>query len=131
MLDNQARKTLITPPHWLIITLTRDYLMIKVIINQCGGVRGLLAAVQDATSQLAVKGSAMSGEPVTKIHILGALAVLLYAVSDKGGDKGGVIISENRMNEESRSHVENDKACERASNFSKVLGIKQEGLKKY
>ena len=46
-----------------------------------GGVRGLLAAVQDATSQLAVKASAMSGKPVSKIHILGALAVLLYAVS--------------------------------------------------
>ena len=48
-------------------------------------------------------------------------------------DKGGatVIISENRMNEESRSHVENDKAYERASNFSNVVGIKQEGLRKY
>jgi hypothetical protein len=48
-------------------------------------------------------------------------------------DKGGatVVISENRMNEESRSHVENDKAYELASNFSNVLGIKQEGLRKY
>jgi hypothetical protein len=35
------------------------------------------------------------------------------------------------MDEESRSHVENDKTYEIASNFSNVLGIKQEGLRKY
>ena len=48
-------------------------------------------------------------------------------------DKGGatVVISESRMNEESRSHVENDKAYELASNFSNVLGLKPEGLRKY
>jgi hypothetical protein len=48
-------------------------------------------------------------------------------------DKGGatVVISESRMNEESRSHVENDKAYEKASNFGNILGRKPEGLRKY
>ena len=47
-------------------------------------------------------------------------------------DKGGatVVISESRMNEESRRHVENDKAYEKASNFGNVLGKKPEGLRK-
>ena len=49
--------------------------------------------------------------------------------ADKGGST--VVISESRMNEESRSHVENDKAYERASNFSNVLGRRPEGLRKY
>ncbi len=49
--------------------------------------------------------------------------------ADKGGST--VVISESRMNEESRSHVENDKAYELSSNFSNVLGIKPEGLRKY
>ncbi len=48
-------------------------------------------------------------------------------------DKGGatVVISESRMNEESRNHVENDKAYEKASNFGNILGKKPEGLRKY
>ena len=48
-------------------------------------------------------------------------------------DKGGatVVISESKMNEESRGHVENDKAYEKASNFGNVLGKKPEGLRKY
>ena len=48
-------------------------------------------------------------------------------------DKGGatVVISESRMNEESRSHVENDKAYEKASTFGNILGKKPEGLRKY
>jgi len=39
--------------------------------------------------------------------------------------------SESRMNEESRNHVENDKAYEKASNFGNILGKKPEGLRKY
>ena len=72
---------------WILVGLIATLIALAFVTHRSsfeargGGVRGLLAAVQDATSQLALKASAMSGKPVTKIHILGALAFLLYAVS--------------------------------------------------
>jgi hypothetical protein len=43
-------------------------------------------------------------------------------------NKGGaiVVISEDRMNAESRAHVENDNAYELGTNFSNTLGAKLE-----
>jgi hypothetical protein len=52
-----------------------------------------------------------------------------FRLEYKGGST--VVISESRMNEESRSHVEIDKAYEKASNFAELLGKKLEGLRKY
>jgi hypothetical protein len=68
-----------------------------------------------------------------EIQALRKLAEHKFKFRVQRADKGGatVVISENRMNEESRSHVENDKVYELGINFSNVLGIKPEGLRKY
>ena len=68
-----------------------------------------------------------------EMRVLKRLADHKFKFRVQRADKGGstVVISESRMNEESRSHVENDKAYERASNFSNVLGRRPEGLRKY
>ena len=48
---------------------------------------------------------------------------------DKGGDT--VVITEVRVNEETRTHVENDQVYELGSNFGNVLGVKEDGIRKY
>jgi len=61
-----------------------------------------------------------------EIQALRKLAEHKFKFRVQRADKGGstLVISESRMNEESRSHVENDKAYEKASNFGNVLGKK-------
>jgi hypothetical protein len=68
-----------------------------------------------------------------ELQALTRLAEHKFKFRVQRADKGGatVVISENRMNEESRGHVENDKAYEKASNFGNVLGKKPEGSRKY
>jgi hypothetical protein len=68
-----------------------------------------------------------------EMSALRILAENMFKFRVKRADKGGatVVISEGRMNDESRVHVENDKAYELANNFGGVLGVKPEGTRKY